>query len=129
MGVSSKAEGLREQKPCKCQCPNVRIRNRGMTRSPWKADRGLCRPTAELTGQHSSIKYPGAAPTMQCRTRRAISNSMRSLIGGQCNPTRKASAESRGKSTFLAHSPPMLFNTFFSRSTDQRTCVLISQTT
>ena len=52
----------------KSRKPNVRSRKRGMMRSPLEADRRLCRPAAELTGRHSSIKYSGAAPTRQCRT-------------------------------------------------------------
>ena len=59
-------------------------------RSPLEADRRLCRPAAELTGRHSSIKYSGAAPIRQCRTRRTILNLMRFLIGSQCSSSRMA---------------------------------------
>ena len=61
-----------------------------MMRSPLEADRRLCRPAAELTGRHSSIKYSGAAPTRQCRTRRTILNSICFLIGSQCSSSRMA---------------------------------------
>ena len=52
-------------------------------RSPREAERRLCRPEEELTGRQSSIRYSGAAPTIQCRTRRAILNWMRFPIGSQ----------------------------------------------
>ena len=41
-------------------------------RSPREAERILCRPEDELTGRQSSVRYSGATPTIQCRTRRAI---------------------------------------------------------
>ena len=50
----------------------------------------ICRPTAEPTGRHSSIMYSDAAPTRQCRTKRAILNAMRFLIGSQCSSSRMA---------------------------------------
>ena len=46
-------------------------------RSPREAERRLCRPEDELTGRQSSVRYSGAAPTIQCRTMRAILNRMR----------------------------------------------------
>ena len=61
-----------------------------MMRSPLEADRRLCRPAADLTGRHSSIKYSGAAPTRQCRTRRTILNSLRFLIGSRSSSSRMA---------------------------------------
>ena len=59
-------------------------------RWPREADRRLCRPMAELTGWHSSIRYSGATPTRQCRTRRTILNSVRFPIGSQCSSSRMA---------------------------------------
>ena len=44
----------------------------GTSRSPREADRRDCRPVDRLTGRHCSTRNPGAIPTMQCRTRRAI---------------------------------------------------------
>ena len=41
-------------------------------RSPREAERRLCQPEDELTGRQSSVRYSGAAPTIQCRTRKAI---------------------------------------------------------
>ena len=52
-----------------------------MTRSPREADRRLCRPAAELTERHCSVKYSGATLTMQCRTGTANFNLMRFHIG------------------------------------------------
>ena len=59
-------------------------------RSPREAERRLCRPEDELTGRQSSDRYSGAAPTIQCRTRRAILNRMRSPIGSQWSSLRMA---------------------------------------
>ena len=67
----------------KARWPNVWSRNLGTTRSPREADRRHCRPTAEPTGWHSSIRYSGAAPTKQWRTIRAILKSILLLIGSQ----------------------------------------------
>ena len=52
-------------------------------RSPREAERRHCRPEDELTGRHSSVRYSGAAPTIQWRTMRAILNRMRFSIGSQ----------------------------------------------
>ena len=57
---------------------------------PCEAERRLCRPEDELTGRQSSVRYSGAAPTIQCRTRRAILNRMRSPIGSQWSSLRMA---------------------------------------
>ena len=59
-------------------------------RSTREAERRLCRPDDELTGRQSSDRYSGAAPTIQCRTRRAILNLMRSPIGSQWSSLRMA---------------------------------------
>ena len=59
-------------------------------RSPREAERRLCRPEDELTGRQSSVRYSGAAPTMQCRTRRAILSWMRFPIGSQWSSLRMA---------------------------------------
>ena len=57
----------------------------------------LCRPEDELTGWQSSVRYSGAAPTIQCRTRRAILIWMRFWIGSQWSSLRMA-AETHGAS-------------------------------
>ena len=58
--------------------------------SPREAERRLCRSEDELTGRQCSVRYSGAAPTIQCRTRRAILNRMRSPIGSQWSSLRMA---------------------------------------
>ena len=76
-GESSTRGAQRQQNPCS-QIFDVR------------QSRRLCRPEDELTGRQSSVRYSGAAPTMQCRTRRAILNWMRFPIGSQWSSLRMA---------------------------------------
>ena len=49
--------------------PALLSRYLGTMRSPREADRRFCRPEDELPGLHSSTRYSGANPTMQCWTR------------------------------------------------------------
>ena len=70
--------------------PDLRSRNLGTMRSPREAERRHCRPEDELTGRQSSVRYSGAAPTIQWRTRRAILNRMRFSIGNHWSSLRMA---------------------------------------
>ena len=83
---SFKFGGLRQQRPD----GRMSEAELGTTRSPRETDRRHCRPTAELTGWHSSIRYSGAAPTKQWQTIRTILKSILLLIGSQWSSSRMA---------------------------------------